>query len=174
MEKCPSPTLQWSISHFSCCYKPSPLQAYWWRWCHTHLLQLSCLFTVCVRECPIPTLQSSGALPSLLCVFCFFSAVCLLFSFFFRVVVSLSRGLCCFIPGVAVVVPCAAYLLTSWSVSPKQARSWASGILGALLFSPFNMELGCYARAEGVEVSEFCLLLVVFLARCISSISPRV
>jgi hypothetical protein len=38
--------------------------------------------------------------------------------------VSLSMGLCWFIPGVAVGVPCAAYLLTCWSVSPKQVRSW--------------------------------------------------
>jgi hypothetical protein len=35
------------------------------------------------------------------------------------------------------------------------------------------MEWGCYAWAEGVEVSEFCLFLVVFPERCISSISPR-
>jgi hypothetical protein len=45
--------------------------------------------------------------------------------------------------------------------------------MGALLVSPFNMEWGCYVPAGGVEVSEFCLFLVVFPARCISSISPR-
>jgi hypothetical protein len=45
--------------------------------------------------------------------------------------------------------------------------------MGALLVSPFNVDWGCYAWAGGVEESEFCLFLVVFLVRCISSISSR-
>jgi hypothetical protein len=45
--------------------------------------------------------------------------------------------------------------------------------MGALLVSPFNVEWGCYAQAGGVEESEFCLFLVVFPAKCFSSISPR-
>jgi hypothetical protein len=49
----------------------------------------------------------------------------------------------------------------------------ASGGMAALLVSPFNVERGCYVRAGVVEVSEFCLFLMVFPARCISSISPR-
>jgi hypothetical protein len=44
---------------------------------------------------------------------------------------------------------------------------------GNLLVSPFNVEWGCYAQAGGVEESNFCLFLVIFPARCISSISPR-
>jgi hypothetical protein len=32
--KCPSPTLQWSMPHFSCCWKPSLLQAHWGRCAH--------------------------------------------------------------------------------------------------------------------------------------------
>jgi hypothetical protein len=48
-----------------------------------------------------------------------------------------------------------------------------SGGLGALLVSPFNIEWVCYARACGVEESKFCLFLVVFPVRYISSISPR-
>jgi hypothetical protein len=51
----------------------------------------------------------------------------LLFGFFFfffcRAGVSLSRGLCWFIPGVAVGILHAAYLLTYWSASPKQVWS---------------------------------------------------
>jgi hypothetical protein len=39
--------------------------------------------------------------------------------------VSLPRGLCWFVPGVAMGVPCAAYLLTCWSASPKQVWSWS-------------------------------------------------
>jgi hypothetical protein len=48
-----------------------------------------------------------------------------------------------------------------------------SGGTGALLVSPFNVEWGCYAWARGVEESEYCLFLVVFPGRCISSVSPR-
>jgi hypothetical protein len=44
---------------------------------------------------------------------------------------------------------------------------------GALLVSPFNVEWGCYAWAWCVEVLEFCLFLVVFLARYIFSVSPK-
>jgi hypothetical protein len=44
---------------------------------------------------------------------------------------------------------------------------------GALLVSPFNMKWGCSAQAGGVEESKFYLFSVVFLVRCISSISPR-
>jgi hypothetical protein len=43
----------------------------------------------------------------------------------------------------------------------------------ALLVSLFNVEWRCYARAGGVVVLEFYLFLVVFPARCISSVSPR-
>jgi hypothetical protein len=55
MGGCLSPTLQWSLPHFSCYYKSSPLQAHWGRWHHTHLLQPACLFHV--KECPSPTLR---------------------------------------------------------------------------------------------------------------------
>jgi hypothetical protein len=48
-----------------------------------------------------------------------------------------------------------------------------SGSMGALLVSPFNVEWGFYEQAGGVEASEFCLFLMVFPARCISSVSPR-
>jgi hypothetical protein len=44
---------------------------------------------------------------------------------------------------------------------------------GALLVSPFNVKWRCYAWAGDVEESRFCLFLVVFPVRCISSISPR-
>jgi hypothetical protein len=64
------------------------------------------------------------------CAVCSFSVLCLLFSFLFfwvffaRQWVSLPRGLCWFIPGVAVGILHAAYLLTCWSASPKQVWSW--------------------------------------------------
>jgi hypothetical protein len=55
----------------------------------------------------------------------YFSVTCLLFQYFFFCIagVSLSRGLCWFIPEVAVGVLCATLLLTCWSVSPKQIWS---------------------------------------------------
>jgi hypothetical protein len=43
-----------------------------------------------------------------------------------------------------------------------------SGGTGALLVSPFNVEWGCYARAGGVEVSEFASSWWFFL----SGVSP--
>jgi hypothetical protein len=47
---CLSSTLQRSEPHFSCYYRPYPLQAYWGRCCHSCLLPPACLFTVCVKE----------------------------------------------------------------------------------------------------------------------------
>jgi hypothetical protein len=41
------------------CYKFSPLQAHWGKWCYTHLLQPACLFTVHMGSVPSPL--SSGA-----------------------------------------------------------------------------------------------------------------
>jgi hypothetical protein len=52
----------------------------------------------------------------------------------------------------------------------------ASGGVGACLVSPCNVEWACFARAGGVEESEeseFCLFLMFFPVRCISSVSPR-
>jgi hypothetical protein len=79
----PSPTLWWSMLHFSQCYKPSPLQAHWGRWCHTHLLWPACLFTVPVGGCPSPTLRISGH-PALFasCPFCFFQLLVYYSDFF--------------------------------------------------------------------------------------------
>jgi hypothetical protein len=56
-----------------------------------------------------------------------FSVPCLLFSlgfFFCGARVSPSRRICWFILGVAVGVLCASFLLTCWSTSPRQVRSW--------------------------------------------------
>jgi hypothetical protein len=47
---CTSCTLPWRVPHFCHCWTPSPLQAHWGRWRHTHLLWLACLFTVCMKE----------------------------------------------------------------------------------------------------------------------------
>jgi hypothetical protein len=108
------PTLLWGFAHDSRCYKPSPFQSHWGKWHHSCLLQPACLFTVRLRECPSPTLQSLGC-PTLfvMCPFFFNSAACLLFSLFFSlfspwVGVSLSKGLCWSGLGLSVGVPLAA------------------------------------------------------------------
>jgi hypothetical protein len=49
-----SPALWWSMPHFSHCWMPSPLQAFWGRLHHTGLLWLTFLFTVGLGECPTP------------------------------------------------------------------------------------------------------------------------
>jgi hypothetical protein len=112
MEKCPSPSSGTFLMTATVTSFPSPRLV--GRCCHSCLLWLASLFTVHLRDCPSPTLQSLGC-PTLfaMCLF-FFLAACLLFSlvfflFFFPWVgVSLSRGLCWSGPGFSVGVPHAA------------------------------------------------------------------
>jgi hypothetical protein len=87
--RCPSPSLQWRVPYFSCCYKPSPLQTHLGKWCHTHLLWPAYLFTVHVQSAPPPLSGAQGVPPSMLHFF-FISAACLLFRVFFFF--SLGRG----------------------------------------------------------------------------------
>jgi hypothetical protein len=74
-----------------------------------------------------PFSRAQGSPSSLLCVFfqllVYYSVFVVVVVVFCGVGVSLSRGLCCFIPEVAVGVPHATYLLTCWYASPKQVRS---------------------------------------------------
>jgi hypothetical protein len=110
---------------------------------------------------------------------CYVSFFVVLFGIQFFSLFSLCGGHS--IQGVMLIWPrvvCESTVLLS-SAGVLHLSSWeelASGSAGALLVSPFNMECGCYARAGGVEESEeseFCLFSVVFLVRCISSVSPR-
>jgi hypothetical protein len=50
---------------------------------------------------------------------------------------------------------------------------WPRVVCATLLVSPFTMEWEYYVWAGGVEVSEFCLFLVVFPAKFFSSVFPR-
>jgi hypothetical protein len=45
--------------------------------------------------------------------------------------------------------------------------------MGALLFSLYIMAWGSYVQAGGAEVLEFCLFLVVFPVRYVSTVSTR-
>jgi hypothetical protein len=49
----------------------------------------------------------------------------------------------------------------------------SGGGAGDLLVSPINVRWRCSAQAGVVEESKFCLFLVVFPVRCVSSVSPR-
>jgi hypothetical protein len=75
------------------------------------------------ESCPSPFSSVLRAPRPLYCVS--FSVPCLLFFFFSP---RLSRGLCWFIPGVAVGIPGAASLLTCWPISPKHVRSWCLAV----------------------------------------------
>jgi hypothetical protein len=87
-------------------------------------LLLQALFTESsCRELPLHLLCCTQSTPpSFLCVL-FSSLFIIQFFFFCRAGVSLSRGLCWFIPGVAVGVSCATYLLTCWCEFPKPVWS---------------------------------------------------
>jgi hypothetical protein len=119
------------------------------------------MFTWRAAPCFSPLLRCTQSTLPPCCVS--FSVPCLLFSFRFFVFVfvffceagvSLSRGLCWFVPGVAVGVPCAAYLLTCWSESPKQI--WSRHLLAQepswFLSVTWCGEALCGLWAQGVGV----------------------
>jgi hypothetical protein len=122
----PPPTLRHSVPEVRHCYKPSSLHTRWRASPHPPSWQ-SCLQYV--GDVPL-TLSLELRVPRHLWYMPFFQLL-VYYSVFFVVAififygtgVGLSRGLCCFILGVAVGVPCGAYLITCWSVSPKQVRS---------------------------------------------------
>jgi hypothetical protein len=97
---------------------------------------------------------------------CFFSVLCLLFSFvlfcfFCGMCVSLSRGLWWFIPGVAVRIWRVAYLLTCWTAF-KAGLEPVSFSTGALLFSQFNVEWRSFVQAGDSGAGVLWFFLVIF------------
>jgi hypothetical protein len=123
---------------------------------------------------PSPPLQCSGH-PTLFATCLFFLLLLIIWFLFFPWVgVVLSRGLCWSGPGLSVGVcvllssPCG-LRLPKPSGCCHLAAAW-----GPFWFFLFTVKWGCYAQAGGVEQSKFCLFLVVFPVRCISSVSPRV
>jgi hypothetical protein len=130
----------------------------------------ACLFTVPGRI-PFPQFSALSTPHLLSHMSLLFLLLISHFLFFARVEVSLSRGLCCSGPGLSVGVLqyCEAHL-----VHVSQAI-WvqATGSLGALLVSLFNVKWRFSAPAGGVEGSKFCLFSVILPAKCVSSFSPR-
>jgi hypothetical protein len=61
----------------------------------------------------------------------------------------------------------------TWSVSSQAIWAPATGSLGALLVSPFNVNWRFSALAGGVEGSKLCLFSVIMPAKCVSGVSPR-
>jgi hypothetical protein len=95
------------------------------------------------------------------------------FSFFRGVGVGLSRRVCWFIPGLGEGVPHATYLLTCWSVSPKQVWNWH---LVAWELSWFLSVMWCGEALCGLEVQGVGVLLILggfFLQVCGSRVSAR-
>jgi hypothetical protein len=125
-------------------------------------------------SCPSPILQwALAALHSLWCVL--FSSLFITHFFVFFIP---GQGSDCpgiyagFIPGVAVGVLHAAYLLTYWSNLPGRLGAGIWWCRSPPLFSVYcGMEKLC--AGWGFGMSEFCFFLVVFPAKCGSSISAR-
>jgi hypothetical protein len=92
--------------------------AHSWTFCLSSLYLLNVHMEITSLPFLPSPMCSEHPIPSAVCSF---SDPCLLFSFFYSgAEFSLSRGLCWFIPRVAVGIWCAAYFLTCCFVSPKQ------------------------------------------------------
>jgi hypothetical protein len=126
-----------------------------------------------VRDFPSPPLWCSGHLA--LFATCLFCCYCLLFSFIFLFslggVWSVQQAMLIWPRVVCGSTMChLAHLVVCVFPSGLGSGFWR---VGALLVSPFNMKWRCYVQAGGVEESHFCLFLVIFPVRFISSVSPR-
>jgi hypothetical protein len=132
--------------------------------CCSSLRWLTCLFTLCMGSAPPTLSRAQGTLPSLLHVFFFFQLL-VYYSVWFFPFFSLGRGQS--VQEAMLICPRVLYgstvcCLFAYLRFCQAGSELASGGTGALLVYPFNVEWGCYAWAGGVEVSEFCLFLVVF------------
>jgi hypothetical protein len=120
---------------------------------------------------PSPNLQSSGC-PTLfpMCLYC---SYCLLLSF------SFFPGWRSDCPGgyAALAQACLwenhGTTKLTWSVSSQAVWVPATGSLGALLVSLFNVKWRFSVLAGGVEGSKLCLFSVIMPAKCVSVFSPR-
>jgi hypothetical protein len=124
--KSPSPTFWWSMPHFSCCYKVSPLQGCW---AGAATPAFSGQLVYLQFAWGSASLLLSGAQdtsPSLLRVFFFFNCLFIIqfgfFPFFPGQRSVCPGGLYWFVPGLSVEVQHAVYLLTCGSA--KQVRIW--------------------------------------------------
>jgi hypothetical protein len=56
----PPPLSGGAATHFSCCWKPSSLQAHWGRWCHPHPLRLLFIYSSCGEVLPPSPVELSS------------------------------------------------------------------------------------------------------------------
>jgi hypothetical protein len=125
--------------------------------CWPFCLSSLCLLKVHRRSAPCSflLLQCTSGIPTPLCCVLVFSSLFIL-----------PRGLCWFIPGVVVGIPCATYLLTCWSAGLELASSGA----GALLFSQCNVAW----RNFGLGIQGVILILLgVFLLPSVAPASQQ-
>jgi hypothetical protein len=121
-----------TLSDFGCCSLAQEMSfvvrylPYFRQWITTARLPFQSFFTESSwgdQLLAFPSSPVCSELPTPSAACSFFSSLFII-HFFCRVGVSLFRGLCWVIPGVAVGILRATYLLTCWSVSPKQVWSW--------------------------------------------------
>jgi hypothetical protein len=132
-----------------------------------------CLLKVPMESSSLLLFLSLGApCPSAMCPFQF----CIYYPgfvlFFCGVGVSLFRGLCWFIPRVAVGAPHAAYLLTCWSVSPKQIWSQHLAVQEPSCFLSGTWH-GDPLCGLGVQAVRFLLLLGGFFLPSVAPVSQQ-
>jgi hypothetical protein len=138
-------------------------------YCHRLLLQA--LFTDSLSgELPLPLSAVHSKHPALFAV-CSFQLLVYysVFWFYCRAWVSLSRGLCWFISGVAVGVLCAAYLLTCWSVSLKQVWSQRPAVREPSCFLSVTWQVDALCGLGVRSVRVLVILGGFFSAKCGSS-----
>jgi hypothetical protein len=135
---------------------------------------VACLFAVYLQSWegfPSPNLRCSGC-PTLFST-CLYCSYCLLLSF------SFFPGWRTVWPGgyAALAQACLweyhSTMKLTWSASFQAVWARATGGLGALLVSPFNMKWRFSEPAGGVEGSKLCLFSVIMPTKCVSSVSPR-
>jgi hypothetical protein len=150
---------QWLTAHLLLALLPLKMFVYW-------------MFARRSAPCLTPLLRCASAfLPLLLCASFQFIVYC---SGFF-LWVSLPRGLCWFIPGVADRNSVWCSVLTSlvcW-MSPKQVWSWQLAVAVAHLFSQCNMWWRSFLWSRGSVCQSFDSPWCFIFAKCGSSVSAK-
>jgi hypothetical protein len=132
---------------------------------------LACLFTVPGRI-PFPQSSALSAPHPLSCVSYLFLLLITQFLFFFPGWRSVCSG------GYAALAQACLWEYRgtanlTWSTSSQAVWALATGGLGALLVSPFNVKWRFSVPAGGVEGSKLCLFSVIMPAKCVFGVSPR-
>jgi hypothetical protein len=170
---------KWVFPPLLCSFPPSAtLTSFPARGCWVHtptptrasLAHPACSFTVPGRI-PFPQSSALSAPHPLSSVSLLFLFLITQFLFFPRVGVVLFRGYA--VLAQACLWEYGGTAKLTLSASSQAIWAHATGGLGALLVSPFNVKWRFSALAGGVEGSKFCLFSVILPSKCVSSVSPR-